>query len=91
MNSVEANGCSLRAVLNRLNLIEYADLLESQDLDLEVLAEVNEKQLEKIGVKTLGQRTRFLQAAKDASRVGQRCIIFLFQITFVVCASNLGQ
>merc|ERR1711971_83463 len=47
--------------------MEYADLLESEDLDLEVLGkEVNEEQLKKIGVRTLGQRIRILQAAKDA-------------------------
>ena len=70
MNSVEAKESkSLRAVLKGLNLMEYADLLESEDLDLEVLAnEVNEDQLERIGVKTLGQRIRILRAAKDAVR-----------------------
>ena len=67
MNSAKSNGSSLRAVLKGLNLMEYADLLESEDLDLEVLTKVNEEQLERIGVKTLGQRIRILQAAKDAS------------------------
>ena len=67
MKSVEAKGSSLRAVLKGLNLMEYADLLESEDLDLEVLGdEVNEDQLERIGVKTLGQRIRIIRAAKDA-------------------------
>jgi len=72
MDPVKASGGSLRAVLKGLNLSEYADLLESEDLDLEVLADINEDELQRIGVKTLGQRTRILQAAKDAAARSER-------------------
>ena len=67
MDSEKANaGGSLRAVLKGLNLSEYTHLLEREDLDLEILADVKEEQLERIGVKTLGQRLKILGAAKKA-------------------------
>ena len=67
MDSEKANaGGSLRAVLKGLNLSEYTHLLERQDLDIEILADVKEEQLERIGVKTLGQRLKILGAAKKA-------------------------
>ena len=67
MDSMNANaGGSLRAVLKGLNLSEYSQLLEREDLDLEILADVKEEQLERIGVKTLGQRLKILGAAKKA-------------------------
>ena len=67
MDSMKANaGGSLRAVLKGLNLSEYTHLLERQDLDIEILADVKEEQLERIGVKTLGQRLKILGAAKKA-------------------------
>ena len=67
MDSMKANaGGSLRAVLKGLNLSEYSELLEREDLDLEILADVKEEQLERIGVKTLGQRLKILGAAKKA-------------------------
>merc|ERR1712037_11132 len=67
IDSMEANGENLRAVLKGLNLSEYAELLEREDLDLDILAEdVEEEQLERIGVKTLGQRLKILGAAKKA-------------------------
>jgi len=69
VDSMEANGENLRAVLKGLNLSEYAELLEREDLDLDILAEdVKEEQLERIGVKTLGQRLKILGAAKKAVR-----------------------
>jgi len=67
MDSEKANaGGSLRAVLKGLNLSEYTHLLEREDLDIEILADVKEEQLERIGVKTLGQRLKILGAAKKA-------------------------
>jgi len=68
MDSEKANGGSLRAVLKGLNLSEYVDLLERENLDLDVLADVKEEQLERIGVRTLGQRMKILDAAKKAAR-----------------------
>jgi len=67
MDSEKANaGGSLRAVLKGLNLSEYTHLLEREDLDIEILADVKEEQLERIGVKTLGQRLKILGAAKKS-------------------------
>ena len=60
MDSKKGDVGSLRAVLKGLDLSEYAHLMEREDLDLEVLADVKEEQLERIGVKTLGQRMKIL-------------------------------
>jgi len=68
MDSKKGDAGSLRAVLKGLNLSEYVDLLEREDLDLEVLPDVKEEQLERIGVKTLGQRMKILDAANRAAR-----------------------
>ena len=72
MNSVKANDGSLRAVLKGLNLSEYADLLEREDVDLEILADAKEEQLERIGVKTLGQRLKIIGAAKKAETMDKK-------------------
>jgi len=72
MNSVKANDGRLRAVLKGLNLSEYADLLEREDVDLEILADVKEEQLERIGVKTLGQRLKIIGAAKKAETMNKK-------------------
>ena len=68
MDSKKGDVGSLRAVLKGLDLSEYAHLMEREDLDLEVLADVKEEQLERIGVKTLGQRMKILDAASRAAR-----------------------
>ena len=52
-------------VLKRFKVTdENVKLLEREGLDLEVLTDVTEEQLERIGVKRLGQRMKILNAAK---------------------------
>ena len=53
--------------LNDLNLNDYHDLMFEQEIDLTVLAQLSEEQLSRIGVRTMGQRIRILNAARDAS------------------------
>ena len=53
--------------LNDLNLNDYHDLMFEQEIDLPVLAQLSEEQLSRMGVRTMGQRIRILNAARDAS------------------------
>ena len=53
--------------LNDLNLNDYHDLMFEQEIDLTVLAQLSEEQLSRMGVRTMGQRIRILNAARDAS------------------------
>ena len=52
--------------LNDLNLNDYHDLMFEQEIDLTVLAQLSEEQLSRMGVRTMGQRIRILNAARDA-------------------------
>ena len=54
-------------LLNDLNLNDYHDLMFEQEIDLPVLAQLSEEQLSRMGVRTMGQRIRILNAARDAS------------------------
>ena len=54
-------------LLNDLNLNDYHDLMFEQEIDLTVLAQLSEEQLSRMGVRTMGQRIRILNAARDAS------------------------
>ena len=53
-------------LLNDLNLNDYHDLMFEQEIDLPVLAQLSEEQLSRMGVRTMGQRIRILNAARDA-------------------------
>ena len=53
-------------LLNDLNLNDYHDLMFEQEIDLTVLAQLSEEQLSRMGVRTMGQRIRILNAARDA-------------------------
>ena len=53
-------------LLNGLNLNEYNGLMTSEEIDLPVLAQLTEEQLSRMGVRTMGQRVRILNAAQDA-------------------------
>ena len=50
--------------LNDLNLNDYHDLMFEQEIDLTVLAQLSEEQLSRMGVRTMGQRIRILNAAR---------------------------
>ena len=60
---------SLDGVLNHLGLTQYSQLLESEEIDLPILAQLSEEQLSRIGVRTMGQRMRLLSAAREAIKV----------------------
>ena len=55
---------SLDGVLNHLGLTQYSQLLESEEIDLPILAQLSE-QLSRIGVRTMG----LLSAAREAIKV----------------------
>jgi class 3 adenylate cyclase/tetratricopeptide (TPR) repeat protein/ABC-type transport system involved in cytochrome c biogenesis ATPase subunit len=55
---------SLRDWLRRCNFEQYADAFEANDIDLDVLPELTESDLEKLGV-SLGNRRRLLKAIAE--------------------------
>src|SRR4051794_20134852 len=55
---------SLRQRLGRLGLGKYGDVFAAHDVDLDVLSELTDADLEKLGI-SLGDRRRILKAAKD--------------------------
>ena len=62
-------------VLKRFKVTdENVKLLEREGLDLEVLTDVTEEQLERIGVKRLGQRMKILNAAKCSDASSRACL-----------------
>ena len=62
-------------VLKRFKVTdENANLLKREGLDLEVLTDVTEEQLERIGVKRLGQRMKILNAAKCSDARSRACL-----------------
>ena len=62
-------------VLKRFKVTdENANLLKREGLDLEVLTDVTEEQLERIGVKRLGQRMKILNAAKCSAASSRACL-----------------
>ncbi|HYA07147.1 MAG TPA: adenylate/guanylate cyclase domain-containing protein, partial [Xanthobacteraceae bacterium] len=54
----------LRDWLHKNNLEQYADAFEANDVDLDILAELNERDLEQLGV-SLGNRRRLLKAIAE--------------------------
>ena len=60
-----------------LELNQYNNLLTEEEIDLPVLAQLSEEQLSRIGIRTMGQRVRIINAAQQAmaaSRLGQNVI-----------------
>ena len=57
---------SLSEWLNEIGLAQYAELLEKNAVDLEVLPELSEQDLADLGI-PLGHRKRLLKALKDAT------------------------
>ena len=55
----------LRDWLGRHKLEQYADAFEANDIDLDILPELNDGDLEKLGV-SLGNRRRLLKAIAEA-------------------------
>ena len=51
----------LRALLDRHGLGKYAELLAEQSIGVDVLADLNDADLEKLGI-PMGDRRRFLKA-----------------------------
>ncbi len=54
----------LRDWLGRYKLEQYADAFEANDIDLDILPELNDSDLEKLGV-SLGNRRRLLKAIAE--------------------------
>ena len=62
----EADG--IKDFLEGLNLSQYANLFHEQDIELDILPTITEEELQGIGVKTLGQRKKIINAAKALYR-----------------------
>ena len=57
--------------------MQHNNLLTEEEIDLPVLAQLSEEQLSRIGIRTMGQRVRIINAAQQAmaaSRLGQNVI-----------------
>ena len=53
-------------LLHTLQLDEYMELMTEEEIDLPVLAQMTEEQLQRLGVRRMGQRMRLLAAARNA-------------------------
>ena len=53
-------------LLHTLQLDEYMELMTEEEVDLPVLAQMTEEQLQRLGVRRMGQRMRLLAAARNA-------------------------
>ena len=57
---------SIRQWLGDLGLDRYADAFEANDIDMELLAQVDDQVLKDIGVASAGHRLRIRTAARKA-------------------------
>jgi len=53
---------SVRAWLESIGLVQYANLFEEQAVDFDLLTELTEGDLQKLGIAMLGHRLRLLKA-----------------------------
>ena len=53
-------------LLNDLDLNQYAEVMIDQEIDLPVLAQLNEEQLFRIGISKMGHRIRIMDSTKEA-------------------------
>ena len=53
-------------LLNDLDMNQYAEVMIDQEIDLPVLAQLNEEQLFRIGISKMGHRIRIMDSAKEA-------------------------
>ena len=56
--------------LTSIGLDRYLELFRENDIDTDILAELDEEDLEKIGVTSLGHRKKMLRAIRDLLREG---------------------
>src|SRR5262245_3561672 len=61
---------TVRQWLEQLGLPEYADSFERNALDLELLSELTEGDLEKLGVQAMGHRKKLLKAIESLRSAG---------------------
>ena len=59
---------NIRQWLDSLNLAQYAEAFEENDIDREILRELTERDLEKLGVGSLGHRKKLLKAISSLAR-----------------------
>src|SRR5262249_12082041 len=60
----------LQQLLEKIGLAQYADVFVKNDIDWEILPELNEKDLEKLGV-SLGHRKKLIKAISEARLSGR--------------------
>ena len=53
-------------LLNDLGFNQYNTIFFDEEIDLQVLAQLKKEQLSSIGIRTMGQRIRIMNAAQDA-------------------------
>ena len=70
---------SIQAWLNHLGMSQYADAFETNDIELELLAHIDDQALKDIGVTSVGHRVKLLKAVADF-RTGQASVSFSAQI-----------
>ena len=59
---------NIRQWLDSLSLAQYAEAFEENDIDREILRELTEQDLEKLGVGSLGHRKKLLKAISSLAR-----------------------
>ena len=58
---------SVRSWLESVGLVQYAELFEAQAIDFELLTELTEEDLQKLGIAVLGHRLRLMKAIATLS------------------------
>jgi len=53
---------SVRAWLESIGMMQYADLFEQQEIDFDLLTELTDEALQKLGIAVLGHRLRLMKA-----------------------------
>src|SRR5262245_39229658 len=61
---------SVRQWLDQLGLVDYAEVFQRNAVDLDLLRELTDQDLEKIGVHPLGHRKKLLRAIEDLRSSG---------------------
>jgi class 3 adenylate cyclase len=70
-----ANAGNIRAWLAELGLAKYAEAFASNDIDLDILPELTDADLERIGVVSLGDRKRLLKAIASIASAEKSSVV----------------
>jgi hypothetical protein len=70
-----ANAGNIRAWLAELGLAKYAEAFASNDIDLDILPELTDADLERLGVASLGDRKRLLKAIASIASAEKSSVV----------------